>query len=61
MEAAARLFGIDPLVTREMLAMAKKRMFFSSAKAELELGYSARPAREAFADAITWFRQQGRL
>jgi len=61
MEAAARLFGIDPLVTREMLAMAKKRMFFSSAKAESELGYSARPAREAFADAITWFRQQGRL
>ena len=61
MEAAARAFGIEPLVTREMLAMAKKRMYFSSAKAERELGYTARPAREAFADAIAWFRAQGRL
>lgn len=61
MEGAARVFGIDPLVTREMLAMAKKRMFFSSAKAEAELGYVARPAREAFVDAIEWFRAQGRL
>lgn len=61
MEAAARTFGIEPLVTREMLAMAKKRMYFSSAKAEGALGYTARPAREAFADAIGWFRAQGRL
>ncbi len=61
MEAAARAFGIDPLVTREMLAMGKKRMFFSSAKAERELGYTARPARDAFADAVAWFRAQGRL
>ncbi len=61
MEAAARAFGIDPLVTREMLAMGKKRMFFSSAKAERELGYTARPARDAFADAVAWFREQGRL
>ena len=61
MEAAARLFGIEPLVTREMLAMAKKRMYFSSAKAAAELGYTARPAREAFTDAIDWFRSQGRL
>lgn len=61
MEGAARAFGIEPLVTREMLAMAKKRMYFSSAKAAAELGYTARPPREAFADAIAWFRAQGRL
>ena len=61
MEAAARTFRTEPRVTREMLAMAKKRMFFSSAKAAAELGYTARPARQAFADAIAWFRQQGRL
>lgn len=61
MEAAARTFGIEPLVTREMLAMAKKRMYFSSAKARAELGYTARPPRQAFADAIAWFRKQGRL
>ena len=61
MEAAAHAFKIEPIVTREMLAMAKKRMFFSSAKATAELGYTARPAREAFQDAIAWFRAQGRL
>ena len=61
MEAAARPVGIEPLVTREMLAMGKKRMFFSSAKAERELGYTARPARDAFADAVAWFRDRGRL
>jgi dihydroflavonol-4-reductase len=34
-------------------------MFFSSAKAERELGYSARPYRQALSDAIAWFRQAG--
>lgn len=61
MEAVARLSGREPLVTREMLAMAKKRMYFSSDKARRELGYEPRPAREAFVDAIAWFRAHGRL
>ena len=55
-EALARAFKIEPRVTREMLAMAKKRMYFSHAKAAAELGYSPRPARQAVADAIGWFR-----
>ncbi len=53
-EALAR-FGIEPLVTRETLAMARKKMFFSSAKAKRELGYAPRPAREAITDAVAWF------
>lgn len=61
MEGAARLFGIEPLVTREMLAMAKKRMYFSPAKAIAELGYAPRPARQAVADAVAWFRTAGWL
>ena len=61
MERAARAFKSEPLVTREMLAMAKKRMFFSSAKAREKLGYAPRPARQALADAIAWFRAEGRL
>ena len=61
MEGAARAFGIEPLVTREMLAMAKKRMFFSPAKAMAELGYAPRPARQAVADAVAWFRGAGWL
>jgi dihydroflavonol-4-reductase len=54
-EALARL-GIEPVVTRETLAMARKKMFFSSAKAKRELGYAPRPAIEAIEDAVSWFR-----
>ena len=39
--------------------MAKYRMFFTSAKAKSELGYTARPVIEALKDAIAWFRQAG--
>jgi dihydroflavonol-4-reductase len=58
-EAWARLTDKSPLVTRDELRMAKKKMFFSSAKAERALGYRARPAQEALVDAIAWFRAAG--
>jgi dihydroflavonol-4-reductase len=58
-ELAARLTGIEPVVTRDHLRMAAKRMFFSSDKARAELGYAPRPAREAIVDAVAWFRAQG--
>jgi dihydroflavonol-4-reductase len=58
-EAVARLTGIEPLVTRDHLRMARKTMFFSSAKAMRELGYTPRPARVAVADALAWFRANG--
>ena len=60
-EGLARAFGIEPRVTREMLAMSRKKMFFSSAKARRVLGYDPRPARDAVADAITWFRAEGMI
>ena len=60
-EAVARFTGREPFVTVTGLRLAKDRMFFSSAKAERELGYRARPYREAIADAIAWFRQHGYL
>lgn len=50
----ARGHGL-PLVTRDELHMAQRHMFFSSARAERELGYRFRPAREALADAVRWF------
>lgn len=53
----ARGYGV-PVVTRDELRMAEKRMFFSSARAERELGYRFRPAREALADAVRWFDGQ---
>ena len=60
-EGLAHLTGITPLVTRDHLRMARKMMFFSSAKAQRELGYAPRPAREAVADAIAWFQANRRL
>ncbi|MDE1931350.1 MAG: NAD-dependent epimerase/dehydratase family protein, partial [Alphaproteobacteria bacterium] len=58
-EALGWLIGREPFATREGLRMSRHKMFFSSAKAERELGYRARPAREGLADAIAWFRQAG--
>jgi len=61
-EAWARLTrGGEPFVTVDGLRMSKKRMFFTGAKAEAELGYRARPAEAALADAVTWFREAGYL
>lgn len=58
-EIYARVTKKEPLVTIDALNMAKKKMFFSSAKAERELGYTARPATEAIAAAIAWFKENG--
>ena len=60
-ETVAHFTGREPFVTRDGLRMAKYRMFFSSAKAERELGYRHRPWREGLSDALAWFRQDGRL
>jgi dihydroflavonol-4-reductase len=60
-EAVAQVTGREPFATVNGLRMAKYRMFFTSAKAERELGYRSRPYREALADAIAWFRQAGYL
>ncbi len=38
--------------------MARKKMFFSSAKARQHLGYAPRPAAQAIEDAVAWFRQE---
>ena len=63
-EAWARLRGAgakEPFVTVDGIKMARKRMFFSSEKAKQQLGYHARPAREALADAVAWSRDHGLL
>ncbi len=60
-EAVAKLTGIEPMVTRDHAKMARKRMFFSSAKAQLELGYAPRGAAAAIGDAVAWFREVGML
>jgi dihydroflavonol-4-reductase len=58
-EALARFTKKEPFATVDALRMAKYRMYFSSLKAERELGFTARPYREALADAVEWFRSRG--
>jgi dihydroflavonol-4-reductase len=36
-------------------------MFFTSAKAQHELGFEARPYTEGLKDAVAWFRGAGYL
>jgi dihydroflavonol-4-reductase len=61
MEGLARLTGIPPMMTRDHIKMARHKMFYSSAKAMNELGYSPRPVRSAIEDAVAWFRANGML
>lgn len=60
-EAAAGLTGREPFITLDGIRLAEHRMFFTAAKAERDLGFRARPYREALADAIRWFRAAGYL
>ena len=54
-EAVAKVNAKEPLVTINGLRLAKRFMYFSSAKAQRELGYAFRPMRDALSDAISGF------
>lgn len=58
-EQWARVSGKEPFLTLDSLRMARHHMYFSSAKAEAELGYAARPWQAAVGEALDWFRAQG--
>jgi dihydroflavonol-4-reductase len=60
-EMIAAATGREPLLTLDGLRMSRQRMFFSSAKAERELGFRARPYAEGLRDAVEWFRAAGYL
>jgi dihydroflavonol-4-reductase len=60
-EALACVTGREPLATLAGVRLAKRRMFFTSVKAEQELGMRARPYSEALHDAIRWFHDAGCL
>jgi dihydroflavonol-4-reductase len=60
-EAVAKFTKREPFVTVDGLRMSKNKMYFTSAKAERELGYRARPYREGLRDALDWFRSAGYL
>jgi dihydroflavonol-4-reductase len=58
-EALARRNGREPLLTVDGLRLAKWRMYFTSSKAERELGYRPRLYEAGLRDAIAWFRSRG--
>ena len=60
-EVMAHVTRREPFLTIDGLRMSKHRMFFSSAKAERDLNYEARPYPEALKDALAWFRDNGQL
>lgn len=61
-EAWARLSGgPEPLVTVDGVRLAKKWMFFTSAKAERELRYEPSSTETALIDAVEWFGANGYL
>jgi dihydroflavonol-4-reductase len=61
LEGFARLTGRTPLASRDEVRLARRPMYFSSRRAERELGYRARPAEHAVQDSIAWFEAQGYL
>ncbi|WP_319780114.1 hopanoid-associated sugar epimerase [Maridesulfovibrio sp.] len=61
-ELLARMgFLKNPVATMDSVRMASKKMYYSSKRAERELGYTHRPAIEAVQDAVCWFKEQQML
>ena len=58
-EAIGRITGIEPALNLDALRMAKRRMYYSSAKAGRVLGYEPRPGSDALSDAADWYRDNG--
>lgn len=56
MEKIAAVTEKEPRATLDSIRMAKKIMYFSSEKAQRELGYQYRPAADALKDAVIWFK-----
>ncbi len=59
LEGVARMTGRPPAVALTAVRMARKRMFFSPAKAVRELGLPQTGARVALAEAVSWFVEHG--
>jgi dihydroflavonol-4-reductase len=59
MESVARLTGGAPRVPLTAVRMARKRMYFSPARAVRELGLPQTDVRVALRDAVGWFAAHG--
>jgi dihydroflavonol-4-reductase len=59
MESVARITGRAPQVPLTAVRMARKRMYFSTARAVAELGLPQTPVEQALRDAVDWFVERG--
>ncbi len=58
-EFMARMLNIEARLTVDALRMSENNMYFSSKKAINSLGYTFRPANDAFRDSVRWFYDNG--
>ena len=58
-EGMADITGKPPRVPLAGVRMAKYKMWFNPAKAIRELGLPQTPVKQAFTEAVTWFRANG--
>jgi dihydroflavonol-4-reductase len=58
-EGLARVTGRPPAIPLAAVRMARKRMYFSPARAVRELGLPQTDVRTALADAVSWFEAHG--
>ena len=58
-DLAGKLMGKEPIVNSASTAMGSLYHWYSSEKAERELGYQSGPVKEALQDAWEWFQQHG--
>ena len=58
-ESVSAISGKPPKAPLAGVRMAKYKMFFNPGKAISELGLPQTPPRQAFADAIEWFKRNG--
>jgi dihydroflavonol-4-reductase len=58
-EKIASVTGTPPRAPLAGVRMAKDKMWFNPAKAIRELGLPQTPLKQAFADAVAWFRANG--
>jgi dihydroflavonol-4-reductase len=56
---SGRFLGREPRATIDAVRMGRKKMFVTSAKAELELGWQSVPVDDALRRSVEWFRANG--
>jgi hypothetical protein len=60
-DLAAKITGQETDINSAALQMSGQCHWYSSQRAEVELGYQHRPASVAIGEAVEWFRRQERL